>query len=588
MFKKYVSIVYLIFLLNSFLPATGQNIYQNGADSIILKALNDEMYRNLNELSDKEAGKPFFISYIYLDGEVTEASAILGALRYSNKFKTSSYYLRLLMGNYTINDENFQDNYSREQDENYSIVKELPIEPDYYGIRNAFWWNTSRVFRSATRNYLSKLAALKDKPLGEDEELLPDYTAADPVQIHQPCSIVPLKKTELEKLVREVSNVFRDYKEVYISNASAYNFSATIYIVNTEGSEIRIPLNIMTMDVSANVYSSKGEIFKDNIAFVSPSFHELPPVDTLKSAAKKLANYLMNLKKSEIVSETYTGPVLFEGNEVAKIFAGCLFGRAKPLIADRDPLVNSLSKSMLPKNNYSRESKLDKRIISKDLTVKSMPHLKEYNNKPLLGSYNVDAECIVPPDELTLVDKGVLKTMLCDRIPTKNIKQSNGHNRIGLAYGGFTTGMAPGVIMVESENKTNIDGLKKQMIAIAKEKGLDYVLVVKPLINGNCSSPLCFYKHDINTNKEELIYNMSLPKFELKNLNDILGTGDSSIVSNEIFNGMNPGSTTLKTGYPASFIVPNALLIRELELNPEFPYSDLDLPFYDSPVEPED
>ncbi len=588
MLKKIFSIAYLIILYSFLFRAAGQEMKQDRVDSIILKALNDEMYRNLNELSDKEAGKPFFISYIYLDGEVTETSAILGALKYSNQYKTSSWSLRLLMGNYNINDENFQDNYSSEQDENVPITRQPPIEPDYAAIRNTFWWNTSSVFLSAVRNYKSKLAALKDKPIAESEELLPDYTQAEPVYIHKTGSIIPVSKMEMEQIVREVSDVFRDYKEVYISNASAYHFSSTVYIVNTEGSEIRIPLNIMVVDVSAGVYSAKGEIFRNNLSFVSPSFNELSPLDTIKNAAKTLADYLIHLKKAEILSETYTGPVLFEGNEVANIFAGCLFGHAKPLIADRDPLVNSLSKSMLPKNNYSRESKLDKRIISKELTVKSMPHLKVYNGIPLLGSYTVDAECIVPPDEITLIDKGVLKNMLCDRIPTKNIKQSNGHNRIGLSYGGFVTGMAPGVILVESETKSNIPDLKQQMIDIARDKGLDYVIVVKPLINGDCISPLCYYKLNANTQKEELIYDMSLPKLELKNLNDILGTGDSLVVSNKIFNGMNLGNATLKSGFPTSFIVPNALLIRELELTPEFPYADLDLPFYDNPEESDD
>lgn len=585
MTKKITSLLSLLFLLSFIFQVTSQETNQNKADSIILRALNDELYRNLNELSDKESGKPFYISYIYLDGEVTQASAILGTLRYSDKFKTSSWNIRLMMGDYNINDENFQDNFSKDQNENAAFYRQPPIESDYMGIRNTFWWNTSQVFRSASKTYKSKLTALKNKPITEEEELLPDYTEATPVRIHRSDNQVSMQKEELEFYVKNISSVFKEFKDVYISSVSAYSFNSTVYIVNTEGSEIRIPLKIALADVSANVYSAKGEVLRNSLSFISPDYSELPPADTIKNAARVLANYLINLKKAEIISETYTGPVLFHDDGVARIFSDCLFEQGNPLIANREPLINSLSKSMIPKNTYSRETRLDKRIISKDISVRALPHLTAYNGTPLMGSFEVDAECIVPPEEILLISKGVLKTMLSDRIPTKNIKHSNGHNRIGLSYGGFNTGMAPGVIVVESENRKQTSDLKQQMIEIARDKGLDYVIVVKPLLGGECISPLCFYKFDINTNNEELIYNMSFPMFDIKTLNKIVGTGEGTFVNNMVFNGRNIRNQSGKNGFPASFIVPDALLIEEMELNPEFPNSDLDLPFYDYPSE---
>jgi hypothetical protein len=541
------------------------------------------LYRNLNGLSDKEAGKPFFISYSYLDGMATQASAILGALYNSSQSKISGWNMRLMMGNYNLTDENFEDNYSNGDVRTRSIWRQPPLYPDYFGIRNTFWWNTSEVFRSAARNYKSKLAALKDKPITEAEEVLPDYTQAEPVIIKKTGSIIPMNKSEMEIYVKDISNVFRTYKEIYLSSVSAYFVSSTVYLMNTEGSEVRIPLNLAIVDLSASIYTEKGEIMNKSISFTSPLFSELPIADSVKNAAKVLANYLIKLRKAPIINESYTGPVLFFDDGVADVFSSCLFGYDNPLIADRDPLVNSLSKSMTPKNKTSRESKLDKRLISKDITVKDLPHLKEYNGIQLMGAFDVDAECIVPPEQIVLIDKGVLKTMFCDRVPTKNIKQSNGHYRIGLGYGGMQKGLSPGVLLIESENKKSVSELKQQMIEIAREKGLDYVILVKPLLGRPCISPLCFYKLDINTNQEELIYDMGFSDMEIKTLNKIKGCGNGTFVQNIVSNGTNMDNQTSRFGFPTSFIVPDALLIEELELSPRFPDSDTDLPFYDDP-----
>ncbi|MBN2612698.1 MAG: hypothetical protein JXB00_14170 [Bacteroidales bacterium] len=577
-----VSVFSIVLTLVVSIPSVATAGELTSADSIIIRALKDELYRNLEQLHDKETGKPFFISYTYLDGEVAEASALLGALHSSDQFKSSSWGIRLMMGDYDVNDENFQDNFSREQADNVPITRQPPIDVDYEGIRNTFWWNTSNVFQSATQSFKSKQAALKDKPITEGQDLLPDYTKAEPVKIYRTNIRGGVSKEKLESLVKDISNIFREYNDVSISDVSAYHFNSKVYIFNTEGSEIIIPLNIATLEISASVYSARGEIFRSNLSFIGKNLDDLPPADSIKNAAGKLAGYLLQLRQAEIINERYTGPVLFEGNAAAGIFAGCLFGRERQFIADRDPLVNSLSKSMLPKNTYSRESKLEKRVVSKDLTVKALPRLKEYNGIPLLGAFEVDAECIVPPGEIVLVEKGILKNMFCDRIPTKNFKQSNGHNRVGLSYGGYTSGIAPGVIVVESENRSDTAALKQKIVELANDRGLEYVLIVRPLIGGICHSPYCFYKLDINTGKEVLVYNMSLPSMELKYLNKIAGTGNGIVVNNQVFNQSNYRSGASKSGFPASFIVPDALLVEEMEVGPLFPYSDLDVPFYDS------
>jgi len=83
------------------------------SDSVVVKALHDEIYRNLNQLKSDVAGKPCYISYMLLRGTDAEASGYLGALVGSNTNSLNDYYLRLLMGSFQTTDENFNDPYAQ-------------------------------------------------------------------------------------------------------------------------------------------------------------------------------------------------------------------------------------------------------------------------------------------------------------------------------------------------------------------------------------------------------------------------------------------------------------------------------------------
>jgi hypothetical protein len=564
---KKISIPILI-LLNVVIPCrtTGQELSQTLRDSIFISALSDELNRSIQKLEDKETGKPFFISYSMLNGIVISSNAVLGALTESASRTAGDWYLRLMMGNYERNDENFVDPFASPDVPN-RIQIACPIEPDYWAIRKAFWWNTDNVFRSASRNYKTKLQALSEYPLDAETGKLPDYTKADPVKIILPDPENRVSKQTVDLLAKELSAVFRNVDGLDRSGASVTVFNSTVYMVNTEGSVISIPLNLCVANVFVQVKTDEDETLEDNITYMESRFTSLPPADTIKQASLRLAQYLLQLKNAEEIKEDYNGPVMLFNQASAEAFLSGLFGGENKLIASREPLVYNMKKSMVPDDKVSVESKMDKRIVSNDISVIVLPFLKEFNGINLLGHMRVDAEGIVPPEEILLIQNGVLKDLLSNRVPTPKIRQSNGHYRMGLRMGGFAFQMAPSVVKVTTVQNLDQSALRQQLMNLATEKGLEYVFLIKPLIISANYSPLCFYRLDINSGEEKLIKPMAQDVVTMNDLNRRIYLSTNIFVSNILFNSYSRSGSTFPDGIPVSLIVPDAVVLEELKLN---------------------
>ena len=130
-------------------------------------------------------------------------------------------------------------------------------------------------------------------------------------------------------------------------------------------------------------------------------------------------------------------------------------------------------------NKISTDDRLDKKVSNEGLNVKAKPMMTEYNGIPLIGSYPIDMDGIVPPRETTLIENGVLKNLLCGRIPTAKMKVSNGHLRVPLTMPNPM--IVPGVIEVDFNNSLSKEELKKKLIEMAQSEGLDYALIVREM-----------------------------------------------------------------------------------------------------------
>jgi hypothetical protein len=115
------------------------------------------------------------------------------------------------------------------------------------------------------------------------------------------------------------------------------------------------------------------------------------------------------------------------------------------------------------------------RVLSDAFSVSDTPSLTQYDGRPVPGAYLVDDEGVRAQD-VTLVEKGRLVTLLTSRTPQKNLPQSNGHGRAGVQAGVFQVQSALAVPAAE---------LKSKYLALLKAQDKPFGYIVRGVANPN-------------------------------------------------------------------------------------------------------
>jgi len=520
----------------------------------------DELNRSMDSLDYKDFGKPFFVAYRFDQNEVLNVSATLGAITGSNHTKLNNKSVRLMMGDYQMNDENYYSNSSFNGGGN-SAYMPTPLEIDYYGIRRSFWVSSDEVYKSAGELYKTKLSILEKHNLSKDDYKIPDFAKAPVVKSELPQPIINFDKGKWEDIARKISSVFLDFPEITYSGVYITIFSGRDFFINSEGTEVIQPIVRSSVTISASADVESGPPVSDAYIINVGNPEDFPAEDILIKETKAFANYLMELKSAPVFEDIYSGPVLFEGKASADLFNSSLFGHTG-LIAKRQEMSESANMISIPDKPSvnSVEAKIGKKVINRDLTVIATPKIKLFNDIKLIGSFEIDGDGVIPPDTLTLVAEGILEALLNDRTPSTTMHKLNGHNRLGLSGMGMSRSVSPGVIQVSSTNTKTREELLQQLFDLADEEDLEYVFVVKKIGLGYLSAAEV-YKLNIADGTEQLVRGANLGLLDLKLLKKICGiSGDITV-----YNTNSPGGY-MGGGSLASYIVPNTVLIKELEI----------------------
>jgi hypothetical protein len=561
------------------------------AENIIMKAMRDELKRSMRELEYEEYKKPFFISYAIADAHTMVINATLGSLIKSDISHIRDWYIRVMIGDYKMTDENFEDIGTGSPD--YTQYLKLPLDDDYYGIRRCLWEATDKVYKSASQTYKNKINALADKDIDPENLPLADFSYAPVVSVNIAGQEFDFNKSKYEDIARDLSSLFDNYPEIIYSEVTLAIFYADIYFINSEGTEVKMPLELSSIAVNAQAFADDGEILSNQLLYYFRNPDEYPDPDVLNEDVTGMVDNLIALKQAETYNDNYSGPVLITDQAVAQLMAFNLFSGTNSLIAYREPLYANPQMSVYyGQRSFSTESKIDKRIISKYLSVSARHGLENYNGIDLIGNFSVDGEGVIPPDSLVLIENGILKTLLNDRTPTKKIDKSNGHNRFAIMGAGFTKQLGPGVIFISGSEGKSRDDMKNELIERAKEEGLDYAIMIKPIASETNYRPVNVYKVSIKDGSEKLIRSVNLNNLIDNSLKDVLCVSAGNIVYNAMFpEAMSGGmfesfmsGTDIINGLPSSFIVPDAILIEEIEIEGISQPLSGNLPIVDNPV----
>jgi predicted Zn-dependent protease len=530
---------------------------QTATDDVIFKALNDEMARSLTSLKLDKFSPPFFIGSYLSDGKTFSAKASLGALIRSKESPTRSSSYRLMVGSYELNDENFQG--GSESYNSGGVTLSLPKENDYFGIRRAFWSMNDRSYKNSIDTYTQKLTAIKQQNK-EESEKLNDYTRMSPVTFLMKDVNLKYDKALWEKNVKDMSAIFRNYPKIQSSSVDVYFINSTVYVLNSEGSKIRYTAALACVAVNASTQADDGEVLRDQLTYYALLSDQLPSVESMSQDIKKMAQVLETRCSAPIIAEPYQGPVVFEGEALAELFNFKFFG-GNGLLTSREPVYAAgASRGSVNK----METKIGKRICAENISIVSSPGMKNFGNTPLIGSFGMDAEGVSPTDGLVLVDKGILKTQLSDRIPTSKVKQSNGHYRFNI-WGGRQK--APGVIRIGYDKGQSYNDFLKTVSSETERSGLEYYYIIRCMETGNLANqiqvgnsglpkPIAIYKVSVKTGEEQLIRSAVISEFPMLSFKYVLaGTADQAAIN-----------TLRGSSMPVSYIVPKAIAFNDVSI----------------------
>ncbi len=526
--------------------ATGASHAQQ-TDDIVLKAMQDEINRNLTELKIPDREKPFFIMYGVVDQKNYSFGATLGSLTRSaenhNRYRSTA---RVLVGDYSFNDESLDDDLFSSSTSNDI---ELPLEDDYWGIRRSFWATTDKVYRDAAQNLEKNKESLKET--GKELKDVPHRTFAKTpaVSIINPIAPVSINKTDLENRVRKLSELFLKHSTIFNSGVMINYIEGKKYLANSEGSLVKVPFRIASFTCIAFGKSPEGEQFVNGVTHFASTPDKLPTDAQLIEEINSQIGEMENKTSMPKFNEEYSGPVLMMGQSVAEIFASQLLGGNSPLAASDN--ITKLSGYQYDNEFYGNDSKIGKNIMHESVSVIAKPKLKTFNGIELLGSFEVDDECASPNNEVTLVDHGVLKVLMNNRTITNPSQTANG----------FSGG--PGVLQINIASKESEKSLKKKLIEKAKKQGLDYAIIIR---NSGAAGLrlLNVYKVSLKDGKEELLRDATLANIDSKILKRIAGASENY----KAYNLGNVRENTARGGTGlTSLIVPDEVLFEELDVN---------------------
>ncbi|HYF04483.1 MAG TPA: metallopeptidase TldD-related protein [Patescibacteria group bacterium] len=441
----------------------------------LMRAMRDELQRSMNELAVAGLQKPYYIEYkVTLNNSYAVKSA-LGSLVESEENPYATLSVGVRVGNPQFDNTNFFDVglgfFGSSDDEESFSNRRIPIETDYVTLRRELWLATDAAYKQAAELYSKKQSAIQNR-LRTDTT--PDFLLLPAARLIDTTAFAPFDAKHFENVLNDVSAIFKNYPQISISQVGVeYSPTTTLY-VNTEGREFVKNETFTGLEIVAATQAADGMPLAQMYSAYSIRPQDLPNRDSLVKATRNLAEMLFKSTTATTLDEPYSGPVLFEGQAAAEVFAQIF---APNLVTQRAPLSD---RGFRDSERFGAfQNKVGGRVLPEFLSLKATPRTERFKNTPLVGAYEIDDNGIESKN-VNLVEKGFLKTLLSSRIPTRRIRESNGHERGGAA-------MLSILELSSADAKkqmTNVE-LRKRLLKMAKDRALPYAIVVKKALNQN-------------------------------------------------------------------------------------------------------
>ncbi len=516
----------------------------NPASDALLDSMQSELQRASTSLS-KSDPPAYFLSYSAYDGDSVTIVASYGSLlaSFSNRVRRAGVVVRV--GSPELDNTHGQNRRS-------AITQdELPLEDDRGALVRSFWWLTNRGYRSSAPAFLKVKTDTAVR--SEEEDKSADFSAEPPqVQVDSRVPSASLNVHEWEERLRRASAWFREYPEIYESEAVFQAQTSDFHFTSTEGSRLAEPSRLARLVVEAMTRADDGMELMRVETYQAPQASDLPSDAKLHADAQKMAADLKALRAAP-VAEPFAGPALLSGRAAAVFFHEVLGHRLEGH-RQRDE-----------EEGQTFTKKVGQQVVPAFLSIADDPTISTLAGEKLSGSYAFDDEG-QPAERVELVQNGVLRNFLMSRMPIKSFSRSNGHGR---AQPGLMPTGRQGNLIVTSTNTVKETELRQRLIDEVKTQGKPYGLYFEDVQGGFTLTqrglpqafqvlPVIVWRVYADGRPDELVRGVDIVGTPLAALNRILVTGDTMHVFNGIC-GAESGNV------PVSAVAP-AMLFSEIEV----------------------
>jgi predicted Zn-dependent protease len=360
------------------------------------------------------------------------------------------------------------------------------------------------------------------------------------------------------------------FPEIYGSHVSGTAAMVRRRLATSEGTWVDDSQRTVRIEVVADTQADDGMKLRSFVPFSALEPSGLPPLAEMEKAVRAMAKELVASRKAPIATSG-AGAVLFEGPaaaQIVKILLGDQLGGTPPPKTASAGSDDGGQQSVLA-------GKIGQRVAAQSLSLVDDPQLASVPGKaPVFGNYRVDDEG-VPAQRVSLIEKGLLKTLLMTRTPRKEITRSNGHGRAP-RFAGIRA--HTGTLVLTGEHGRKRAELTAELAKIAKGGGVT-TYIVRLLDDGSMPGdmddlaalfsfgggnhgpppirPLIVYR--LVKGKEELVRGVTLENLLPRSFKEVSATGNEPFVYNYLDGG---GGFS---GIPSTIIAP-ALLFPDVDV----------------------
>ena len=283
------------------------------SDYIVIEAMEDELLRSQEKLKLEGYETPYFISYQIKDNQYYSIKGKYGAIASSDNDRIRRLFVDVRVGDYDFDNSIKGRSGGRVP---FHDASDVPLDNDPDAIRAALWQVTDHAYKEALTQYFNKKAnnvqVIKDNNSKSfTREKSHDYYGPELSLIFNP--------TEWEDKIRDISSVYKNYKELSNADVVITAQKETVYFINTEGTSYIRDEVLYSIDAEVTTRAKDGKEISNyrNLYYISPE--EIPAVEELKKIVKGMVEETLEMRNAEVLSPV-SAPALLEPEAAGVVF----------------------------------------------------------------------------------------------------------------------------------------------------------------------------------------------------------------------------------------------------------------------------